>query len=293
MIVPGEAKLIRSAAERVLDGCSLRSIVLDWNARGLTTSTGRQWSQQSLRGLLLQRRLVGDRVYRGEVVVTDAFPEAVILDRNVFEGVQAVLRDPSRRAAKPVRSYLLTGVIRCSSCGARMRSTQAKSGPRRYACPPKPEGCNGRTIMAEPIEGLVSTAVLEALDGPALAEAMAASSTSANDEGDPAAEIRAAERRHEELSRQFARGELTRTEWAWMREELQSQVDDARARMAQATRRSPLARYTGAGIREQWPALSLEEQRQIIKAVVDRVEVAPATHGPVFDPSRLGIVWRA
>lgn len=42
---------------------------------------------------------------------------------------------------------------------------------------------------------------------------MADSSTSRNDEGDPAAEIRGAERRREELSRELARRELTRTEW--------------------------------------------------------------------------------
>lgn len=66
--VAAEVSLIHDAADRVLDnGHSLRSIVLDWNRRGLVTSTGRRWTQPSLRNLLLQPRLVGDRVHRGEV----------------------------------------------------------------------------------------------------------------------------------------------------------------------------------------------------------------------------------
>ena len=291
-VVPGEAQLIRAAAERVLDGHSLRSTVLDWNAQGLRTTTGGEWTQQSLRNLLLQQRLVGDRVYRGEVVARDVLP--VVLDRATFEGVSAVLRDPARRGAQPVRSYLLTGLVRCSNCGGRMRSNQAAGGPRRYACPPKPEGCNGRTILAEPLEAFVSEAVLLALDSPALTQALAAAAEADREvAGDPAAELRDAERRLDETRREYARGDLTRQDWAVMREELQRLIDDDHARMARATRRPPLARFAGAGLREQWPGLSLENQRQVIRAVLERVEVGPASRGRVFDPGRLSFTWRA
>ena len=44
-----EAKLIREAAKSVLAGATLRSVVVDWNRRGIATVTGTQWTAQVLR----------------------------------------------------------------------------------------------------------------------------------------------------------------------------------------------------------------------------------------------------
>ncbi|MGI8808021.1 MAG: recombinase family protein [Acidimicrobiales bacterium] len=65
-----------------------------------------------------------------------------ILDETTCARLRAVLTDPARPAAgrahrsgpttgPPVHSYLLTGLLRCGRCGARMRSTKPKtaSGP--------------------------------------------------------------------------------------------------------------------------------------------------------------------
>src|SRR6266550_6989798 len=52
---PDEAEIIRDCATRVLAGDSLRSICKDLNERGIFTVTGKQWSTQTLRRLLMSR----------------------------------------------------------------------------------------------------------------------------------------------------------------------------------------------------------------------------------------------
>ncbi|MCA1673593.1 MAG: recombinase family protein, partial [Actinobacteria bacterium] len=57
MLIPVEAEAIREAANRVLAGDTLSSIVTEWNRLGLRTSRGGPWRINSLSGLLLQERL--------------------------------------------------------------------------------------------------------------------------------------------------------------------------------------------------------------------------------------------
>ncbi len=58
-VEPTEAAAIREAAARIRAGDSLRGLASDWNARGLRTVTGRDWSAQVLRRMLTSRPRVG------------------------------------------------------------------------------------------------------------------------------------------------------------------------------------------------------------------------------------------
>ena len=49
---PAEAVEIARAAQRILDGASLRSVANDWRAREVTTPTGKVWSAESIGYLL-------------------------------------------------------------------------------------------------------------------------------------------------------------------------------------------------------------------------------------------------
>jgi site-specific DNA recombinase len=284
-IIPEEAAAIREAAERVLSGDSLRSIVLDWRARGIRTSTGREWSPQGLRQLLRQPRLCGKRVYAGEVVGDGDWP--AILDAATCARLRVVLDDPSRRQSGAGR-HLLTGLLRCGRCGSRLR-TSAPGGKRKYGCPPKPEGCNGVAILAEPLEELIAEAVLIRLDTPALAEALAAT---AHDDG--AVEVMTAlQGRLDELADMFAAGELSRREWLRAKEGVEQRLETAEAALRRQSAGAALAGVAGA-LRTSWADLSTDRRRAILAAVVETVTIGPALRGRNrFDPERVDVLWRA
>ena len=67
-VEPTEAAATREAAARIRAGDSLRGLASDWNARGLRTVTGRDWSAQVLRRMLTSARLSGQRSLHGEIV---------------------------------------------------------------------------------------------------------------------------------------------------------------------------------------------------------------------------------
>ena len=91
---PTEAAAIREAVARILAGDSLRGLANDWNARGIRTVRGYQWSARGLRQLLLAPRLSGQRAYHGEVVAQGDW-EAILTPEQTAR-LAALLTDPAR-----------------------------------------------------------------------------------------------------------------------------------------------------------------------------------------------------
>lgn len=88
------------------------------------------------------RYLLRNRVYIGELRVgRHVNPNAhePILDRQTFEAVQAKFGQRTR-PAKSGRPGLLTGLVRCASCGHVMTRQGAKGGGRSYTCPKRHSG---------------------------------------------------------------------------------------------------------------------------------------------------------
>lgn len=283
-VVPEEAALIEEAADRILAGESLRGVVLDWGRRGIQTTTGRPFSMASLRSLLLQERLYGARVHQGRVVAQGSWP--VLLDEMTFRRVRAVLTDPRRRTGAPVRSYLLTGFLRCSKCGGRMRSTAPASGKRKYACPTKPEGCGGTAILADRTEQELVAQVLAALDSPAIYAGLM------EEEGtdELAGEIAEDEAALGTLAADFAQRRITRAEWLVARDGIQARLDETRSRLSEVAVRVPVVPADLAG---RWEDLTFDQRRSVLSSVLDSVVVGPAVRGRhFFDPDRLQVAWR-
>jgi site-specific DNA recombinase len=80
---------------------------------------------------------------------------------------------------RAARTYLLSGMLRCGRCGNRLFSQARHVNPdnrvRRYVCLKDPDhgGCGRLTVVAEPVEQLLTDAVLTRLDSSHLAEALA------------------------------------------------------------------------------------------------------------------------
>lgn len=289
-----EAEVIREYATRVLAGDSLRSLCTKLNNDDVLTVTGKQWSPQTLRRLLMSARISGQREHNGEIVAKAAWP-AIITPRQTVQ-LRAKLGDPDRRTNRTARRYLLARLLRCSRCGTQLYARPRADGSRRYVCASGPGfgGCGRVTVVADPVEAFVVEAVLHRLESPKLSEAMAKPSTDAKAD-DWQAEVERTQTQLDELAGMWAAGEITRGEWLKARPPIEKRQTTAKKRLAALNRTTALLPFLAdaARVREQWQAMTLTRQQQIVAALLDHVVVGPAVRGRNrFDHSRLAAVWR-
>ena len=172
-IRPGVAAVVKECARRFLAGDSIRSLCVELNERGERSASGGEWSPQTLRRLLGSARIAGLREHKGEIVAKAEWPG--IIGKADSTRIRARLADPERRTNKAARKYLLVRLLRCSLCGERLIARPRSGGQRRYACAKGPtlSGCGKTYVAADPVEAFVVEAVMEALDSPQLAAALA------------------------------------------------------------------------------------------------------------------------
>lgn len=122
IIKESERANILYAAERVLNGYSLHSVVKAWNDSGITNRKGTHWRQSSVRSILRNRSLLGETkagVVGWEPILTeDQFNR---LDRIFSESSRKVTHSPGVLSTK----YAMGGGITlCGVCGKRMTAAR-------------------------------------------------------------------------------------------------------------------------------------------------------------------------
>jgi site-specific DNA recombinase len=292
-IRPAEAATIRECVARALAGDSLRSICSDLNARGIASATGRQWSPQTLRRMLLSGRISGQRDHHGDTLGKAEW-DAIITPTET-QRLRAKLKDPQRRTNRAARRYLLTRLLRCHHCGTPLVARPRDDGSRRYVCASGPGfgGCGKTTVVADELEAFVVEAVLHRLDSPDLPRSLNGSTT--DDGSGWQAEIEQTQAKLDELAELWAEGTIGRSEWLKARAPLEKRQTLAKKRLAALNRTTALEPHLGdtAGLREKWANMNLTRQQQIVAALLDHVVVGPARRGyNRFDSSRLEPVWR-
>ena len=293
-IIPEEAELIREAESRVLAGEGLRGICLDWERRGVSSPAGKTFKQTPLRRLLMSPTVAGYRHYNG-AMTQGTWPAILALEE--VTRLQAILQDPSRRTNVNARSYLLSGgLLRCGRCGSPMLARPRGDKVRRYVCARQPgmPNCGKMARLAEPVEDVVKTYVIAALDGADLTQYMYRQSES--DEGALIEAIRRDEETLQQLSRDhYADGAISRTEFFAARDALQERLTRNRMRLGNHQQFAVIASVASAGeaIQEQWERRPLEWRRALVAAVIDHVVLQPAVKGRnTFDPELVQPVWR-
>ncbi len=290
-VVPDEAAVIQEAASRLLHGDSLRSIVLDLNARRMSTTTGGQWIARSMKRVLLSPRTAGLIEHHDAGTIKASWPP--IIAEGQRARLTALLGDPRRRATpgRPAR-YLLSGVLRCGECGGRLVSVNARnSRGRAYGCPPPPAGCNHTLIVAGWAEDFVAASVLEALRQPQLVSGGCGDSDHEQD-----LEALASDRAQlEELAAAYAARQISMAEWLTARTAIERRIASVTQRVADHTSRDALRRMVsdGVALADQWSSLPLERQRSVLGNLLDHIVVNRVGRGRYADPSRLRPVWRS
>jgi site-specific DNA recombinase len=290
---PAQAETIRRIADRYIAGESWRSIAQWLDDEGVRTVAGGPWTTTTLRSLLKSGRIAGLREHRGEVIGPAVWEPIITIEQR--EKILARMADAATNRRRTPRRYLLSGMLRCGRCGNRLYSSPRKNR-RRYVCLSGPDhgGCGHLTIVAPPVEELVTAAVLYRLDTPELAQALEGR-TAEDTEAAALAEILAADQAQlDELAKLYADKAIGVREWMAARGPIEDRINDTRRRIARLTRTDALAGFVGNGsdLKAAWSDLNLTRQAAIVKTIVDHVVIAPGTKGAnEVDPGRVEIVW--
>lgn len=292
---PDEAEIIRTLAARFLAGEGLRSLAAWLDAEGIMTSTGKPWRTTTLRQMLHSGRIAGLRENRREIIGPAVWDPIITQDEH--RRIRARMDQRAATGERSPRSYLLSGVLQCGKCGGRLFAAR-RVDRRRYVCQSGPDhrGCGGVTITADPVEQLVTNAVLYRLDSHELAATLAgldAADTHAAALSDAIAEDAA---QLEELAQLYAAKQITAKEWMTARNPIEARRTDNERKLARLTRTDALVGLAGDAeqLGAQWSSLNLTRQAAIVRALIDRVVIAPVgSTGPRrFNPDRVDIVWR-
>ncbi len=165
VVVPAEASVIREGARRLRLGDSLRSIVADFNRRGIPSAMDCQWQAGALRGVLMSPRIAGFSTYHGEAVGRGTWKR--ILSAKESDRVRAILMDPERRQTNgPLGHYLLRRIITCARCGHFLVMGRSPNGRVSYNCRRAPgnKRCGTISVTAVNVEWLIFERVCQRLE---------------------------------------------------------------------------------------------------------------------------------
>jgi DNA invertase Pin-like site-specific DNA recombinase len=300
-IVDEEAMIIREAARRILNGESLRSVVIDLNRRGIPAPRGALWTRRTLKVILTHPRVAGLRQHQGVVVGKALWP--AILDHDTWERVRLVLLAAGRGYARPTsRNYLLTGFIYCGKCGKRLAGMPYPNGTRAYGCyiGTTYRGCGGVRRKAEPVETLIREAIFSRLDNPKLLRMLQAT----DDEGvyelrTLYEQLRDDTTALDELADDYyVKRVIAKRQFLKSRQALEDRIEVTRYTLAELepgrfrTAADLTMMAAAENVQRAWESASQDWRRELIEALIERIVVLPQATS-TFNPVSIQVTWRA
>ncbi|MGY1666986.1 recombinase family protein [Geodermatophilus sp. SYSU D00696] len=285
VIEPAEAAVVQRLANALLAGESLRSVTAALKTGGVPSPTGKPWSKNMVRALVLRERNAGLRVHRGEVVGEGAWE--AILDRGRWEQLRAVLTDPQRRSSTgTAAAHLLSGIARCGVCGATLRVAQNRGVPS-YRC--SANGCviRRKADLDHLIVGLVTAR---------LARPDAVGLFTVGDSAERTAAVEEAERlrgRLDHAADQYAEGAIDGRQMERITAKLRPLLADAERRARVVDPAPLLDGLTGASdVASAWNDLPLSRRRAVVSTLM-AITVSRTRQGArTFDPEAVTIEWK-
>ena len=292
-----EAERIRQAVMNLLAGRTLYSLVSEWNAAGVRTSTGVRWAARQLSRVLVRARNAALIEHDGEIIGNAVWP--AIISEDELRAVRAVLRNPARKISPgPARKHLLSGYLRCGVCGGPMVVSYSGGvrGRAVYRCTPgNGPGHVSRTVAA--LDEYVTRMVLGYLSQPenvipppgedtTLAHTRLAAITAELDE----------------LAELVGQQQISARQMAIASAPLEAEAQKLRERIDAALVVDALGAFRGAeDPAEVWEQLDLDRCRNVVSRLVASITVNPAPKGrprgwvpgqPYFDADSIEVVRR-
>jgi site-specific DNA recombinase len=293
--VPHEATVIREVTRRLCTGEPMYDVVANLNARNLPTAFGGAWTPRGLKKLLLNPRLVGLHSYRGKILGPGTW-EPIITPGEQQELAARFPKFIGQGAGGGAPfTYTYSNLISCDVCKTgKIQGNSRGSKGKWYACAnPK---CHRVSMSARLLERDLNIAVIFKLLDPAFVAHIAALTGN-----DPSLGTRLTEDRQllVRLARQFGEGVFGEDEWRAMRTPIEQRIRAAEERLADEPSQALLAsleafkRYGNLTIDQLerledageqidtplalWLSWPIERRRQILRLIIDRAVLKPAT----------------
>ncbi len=273
-IDPDQAVLLADAYATVKAGGSLNAAWRDLRAAGGAGLA----DPSSLRAALLNPRHAGLVAHDG-VIVAEAADGQAIIDRDTYDVVCAILKDPSRRTAPGRPSNTLLGKsLFCGLCGSSMAASR-KSGRATYVCTKNQHLVIVRDRIDDKVLDLVGKVVIGLADAGVL--------TLPDPDGDATVELlrgQAAdiESRLDALSGLLASGDLDPIDYAAATRKLRDQLVTVTTRLTKRSGRPALAALGGhsGGVAAAWDQVVTDARdghvdalRGVIAELLDGIEL--------------------
>jgi DNA invertase Pin-like site-specific DNA recombinase len=149
-----EAKVIKEVAHRIIAGESAHRVTLDLNERGIPTSGGGRWKPAHLKRLLLRELPTAFKpILKADERET---LKALLNGGEKFETRGDAAKAASKAPRPGARRFVLTGIVFCSRCDARMIGSGGNDSHGRYyelyRCAARNSGCGKNSIGAKRLE---------------------------------------------------------------------------------------------------------------------------------------------
>ena len=169
-----EAPLVRRMFQMADSGKTLLDITKTLNREGIGSPNGKSWRKTTVYKLLTNEVYTGTVVWGANakdkappVRVENAFP--ALVSREVFSRVAALLESRAPVHSHPRRSassYLLSGIVRCRTCGKALSGQESKSGQfAYYVCQSLMKqgsgACDAPRLNARKFEGMIVDQIRE------------------------------------------------------------------------------------------------------------------------------------
>ncbi|MGI5192272.1 recombinase family protein [Streptomyces sp. CA-288835] len=292
-IIPEEAKVIRDIAAWVLGdpNHSLNWIKNELNRQSIPAATGKPWNSRSVRSVVTKPSVVGLRAHKGEVVAPAQWQP--ILDRDTWEQVCATLAGRTRNVDLTLKRWL-SGILYCPLSGHRLTSGSAPNGKYRYWCATPQGGCGKIAVKGAEAEAEIERQVLGLLTKPRVLQRLHTLSTSEVTD-DARRELAEDEAQLKELSRMWARKELSMGEFREARKIIERRVKENKALMTASTPRA-LRTLLAGDVRAGWERLTPADKREVVLTLVPEgyvVQPHDRSRGSKFQPERMKPVGKA
>jgi DNA invertase Pin-like site-specific DNA recombinase len=268
-----EAEELAKATARIVAGDSLRSILMDWNARDIRTTNGKQWTYPSLTAVLTRVRNVGWVQHLGKTLDGVTAQWSAIVPVDDFLQAQKILSDPKRRTTPgSARVHLLGGIVRCGKCGKPMQSGSVRDRTKKryeiYRC------CVYRS--APSLDRWIELATLVLLNNKEARKLLAPQMADGAKLERGVADI------HDDMKKAAqacAEGRITLAQLEILNQSYTERLDALTAQLADTTRVKVLGGLISKpDLAERWKELSLSRKRAVISSLFD-ITVKPVGRG--------------
>ena len=282
-IIEAEAEVVRRLFAMFAAGDSLKSLAAMMQTSGISTRFGGRWNPSTVRTILTNPRYAGRVIYQGATIDAEATWQPIV-DRDLFEVVQARLSDPRRKMNRvgTDRKYLGAGIYRCE-CGLPVRSFSGY----RYRCK---DGCCARS--GKVVDDFVTGVIEARLSQPDVRDLLAAQ----HDGPSPAllADAQRLRTRLDAIGADYDAGLIDGHRYRTATEKVTAELAEVERRIAEASGTSAAAGVlTAPDPAEAFRSASLMRRRAVVDALVE-VTLTKAPRGSrTFDPDTVRIEWRA